>query len=146
MKLHLVRNPDREELFDTINQILEFDDWDLLFDELPEQSIVSQLSFEDMISKINPIIKKHAGSNMKHRYVVKRMQIMWTLWMEEAPYEHRFNIRWAYAHQFIGLIGEWENYPNINPGLPLHTVCVLFSLFGENLERFNRLKEKNIKG
>ena len=75
MKLKIIQDPEVKEVADTLNNIFEFDDWDLVFDDLPECGFVNDLTFQEMLNKVRPTIKKYAKTPMRCRYVEKRMKL-----------------------------------------------------------------------
>ena len=143
MKLKIIQDPEVKEVADVLNIIFEFDDWDLVFDDLPECGFVNDLTFQEMLNKVRPTIKKYAKTPMRCRYVEKRMKLFWNAYIDEVfPRKFKYDLRWAYAHQIVGVFEEFENYPNINPGVELHATCVLYGLLGENFERVEEYNRK----
>ena len=45
MKLKIIQDPEVKEMADVLNNIFEFDDWDLVFDDLPECGFVNDSTF-----------------------------------------------------------------------------------------------------
>ena len=142
-KLKIIQDKEVKEVIDYIYELGEFEDWNLMFDDLPEIGFVNHLTFEEMLNKVKPTIKKYAKTPMRCRYVKKRMRLLWNAYIDEVfPRKFKYDLRWAYAHQFVGLLVELEDYPNINPGVELHAICVLYGLFGENFERIENYNRK----
>ena len=135
MKLRVIQDHNTKKIINWVKEMGEFDDWDLLFDDIPESGLLNSLTFEEMLAKVKPAIKKFAETPMRCSYVEKRMKMMWDMFIDETPSEYKFDIRWAYAHQIVGLLDLIEEYPNVNPGVILHFICVLYGLLGENFER-----------
>ena len=103
MKLKIIQDPEVKEVADVLNIIFEFDDWDLVFDDLPECGFVNDLTFQEMLNKVRPTIKKYAKTPMRCRYVEKRMKLFWNAYIDEVfPRKFKYDLRWAYAHQIVG--------------------------------------------
>ena len=143
MKLKIIQDSEVKKVADVLNNIFDFDDWDLVFDDLPECGFVNDLTFQEMLNKVRPTIKKYAKTPIRCRYVEKRMKLFWNAYIDEVfPRKFKYDLRWAYAHQIVGAFEGLENYPNINPGVELHATCVFYGLFGENLERIEDYNRK----
>ena len=142
-KLKIIQDPEVKEMADVLNNIFEFDDWDLVFDDLPECGFVNDLTFQEMLNKVRPTIKKYAKTPMRCRYIEKRMKLFWNAYIDEVfPRKFKYDLRWAYAHQIVGAAEELEDYPSINPGSELHFTCVTYGLLGENCEKIYSYLEK----
>ena len=142
MKLKVIQDPTTREIINFVRDMGEFEEWDLMFDDIPESGIINELTFQEMLNKVRPTIKKYAHTPMRCRYVEKSMKLMWEAFINETPPEYKFELRWAYAHQFLGLLDTIEEYPNINPAIEMHFVCVFFGLLGENCERIHKYNNK----
>lgn len=145
MIFKVIQDPQVKAALKSIDDLLDFEDWDLLFEDLPEYGIINELTFQVMLEKVRPMIKKYAKTPLRCRYVEKRMWLLWEMWMEEAPEEFQHSLRYAYIHQLIGLTAEWDDYPKVNPGVALHTICIIYGLFGEKYERLNKYRKKYLK-
>ena len=142
MKLKIIQDQEIMNVINWVKEMGEFEDWDLLFDDIPESGLLNSLTFEEMLKTVKPTICKFAETPMRCRYVEKRMKMMWDMFIDEAPAEYKFDLRWAYAHQILGMLDYIEDYPKVNPGVELHFICVLYGLLGDNFERVEKYREK----
>ena len=51
MKLKIIQDKEVKEVIDCIYEMGEIDDWNLMFDDLPEHGFVNHLTFEEMLAK-----------------------------------------------------------------------------------------------
>ena len=84
MKLKIIQDKEVKEVIDCIYEMGEIDDWNLMFDDLPEHGFVNHLTFEEMLNKVKPTIKKYAKTPMRCRYVEKRMRLLWNAYIDEV--------------------------------------------------------------
>ena len=51
MKLRVIQDHNTKKIINWVKEMGEFDDWDLLFDDIPESGLLNSLTFEEIFAK-----------------------------------------------------------------------------------------------
>ena len=139
MQLKLIHNKNIEEVDQLLTMMNDFDDWDALLSDIPDTGILNNLTFEQLIDKIEPTINKHSKTPMRARYVVTYLKFYWDLCIEDNV----TSIRQAYINLLYWSAEANRDTPKLNPGLELVFSCIYCGLMGENNEKIEAYVENN---